>query len=352
MTANHPGAAGVGALVRRRRQELGWSQADLAARLGITRQALITIERGRSLPQLGLARALADHLGLSLDDLTAPLAVAAPAPWQWVGPEPVVPGPVYWALREGRLLLVPAGADPAGTAAADAWWDPVRHRLSPLPGAARPDRVLWLAGCDPHAGLLSRFLQEHLPGLDRVRVFPWGSRIALAALSRGAVDAAGSHLYDPVRGVYNPPALLEELAGGPVQRIRYCRWEAGLVGAATPETVRWWGVREPGSEARALFERRVGRPPVPVYEFGDHWSLAAFVRRQPGAAGVTVGSLAPALDLPFTAWAEESFDWVIPAADAGRPWAQALAEVLAGAAWRRTVRQLRHVDWSPAGDPA
>jgi HTH-type transcriptional regulator/antitoxin HipB len=50
----------LGAAIRDRRRELGLDQATLARRIGVTRQWVIAIERGRSRAEVGLVmRALA-----------------------------------------------------------------------------------------------------------------------------------------------------------------------------------------------------------------------------------------------------------------------------------------------------
>jgi len=58
--------------VRERRAETGESQADLAAAVGVTRQSINAIERGRYDPSLDLAFALADHFDCAIEDLFDP----------------------------------------------------------------------------------------------------------------------------------------------------------------------------------------------------------------------------------------------------------------------------------------
>ena len=59
--------------VAERRSERGWSQVDLAARLGVSRQTVISIERGRYDPSLPLAFALAGAFDCRIEDLFSPL---------------------------------------------------------------------------------------------------------------------------------------------------------------------------------------------------------------------------------------------------------------------------------------
>ncbi|ADZ69397.1 Transcriptional regulator protein-like protein [Polymorphum gilvum SL003B-26A1] len=51
------------------RQENGWSQADLAARLDVSRQTVISIETGKYDPSLPLAFAIARLFGKKVEDV-------------------------------------------------------------------------------------------------------------------------------------------------------------------------------------------------------------------------------------------------------------------------------------------
>ena len=54
--------------VRALREAAGLTQAELAARVGVTRQTLIAIEAGRYSPTLELAFQLVREFGVGLDD--------------------------------------------------------------------------------------------------------------------------------------------------------------------------------------------------------------------------------------------------------------------------------------------
>ncbi len=54
------------------RAENGWSQAALAERLGVSRQAVNAIETGKHDPSLTLAFALADTFGKSIEEIFKP----------------------------------------------------------------------------------------------------------------------------------------------------------------------------------------------------------------------------------------------------------------------------------------
>lgn len=54
------------------RAERGWSQAELASRLGVSRQTVISIERGRYDPSLPLAFAIAGTFECRIEDVFTP----------------------------------------------------------------------------------------------------------------------------------------------------------------------------------------------------------------------------------------------------------------------------------------
>lgn len=58
--------------LRERRAERGWSQQRLADELGVSRQTIISIEKGRFDPSLPLAFDLAAVFGCRIEDLFRP----------------------------------------------------------------------------------------------------------------------------------------------------------------------------------------------------------------------------------------------------------------------------------------
>ncbi|MEU4388000.1 helix-turn-helix transcriptional regulator [Promicromonospora sp. NPDC023805] len=55
-----------------RRLERRWTQADLASTLGVSRQTVISIERGRFDPSLPLAFLIARTFGCAIEDVFMP----------------------------------------------------------------------------------------------------------------------------------------------------------------------------------------------------------------------------------------------------------------------------------------
>jgi transcriptional regulator with XRE-family HTH domain len=57
----------IGAIVRERRRLLGWTQVELADRVGTRRQWVINLEAGRTATDTGLLLRTLDALGLHLE---------------------------------------------------------------------------------------------------------------------------------------------------------------------------------------------------------------------------------------------------------------------------------------------
>lgn len=55
--------------IKEQRVQAGITQAELAAAVGVSRQSIISIERGRYIPSLQLALRVAEFFGCSVDTL-------------------------------------------------------------------------------------------------------------------------------------------------------------------------------------------------------------------------------------------------------------------------------------------
>lgn len=63
--------ADLGLAIRERRKLLGLDQAELATRIGVSRQWVIGIERGRARAELGLVLRALDTLGIRISAATS-----------------------------------------------------------------------------------------------------------------------------------------------------------------------------------------------------------------------------------------------------------------------------------------
>ena len=361
-----------GAKLRLARQARGFSQQQLAGMAGVSRQAVSAVESGQSDPSLRVALALAQALGMAVEELfgsaeTIPLVPARPVgPLGPAGRVELAPiGDIVVALPLAGATVSRAGFLPAAGLAARArpggragsGPGPGRADVRPI-GPLRPTLVV--AGCDPALPLL----EEPLSLLDPPIAFSWwpcSSAEALRLAAQGLVHAAGAHLRDP-SGEYNTGAAAELLAGGS-EVVGFSAWREGLVlgpaAAAATGVADLAGTglrlvnREPGAEARRVLDRELGQAGIGPDQVDGyrtsatgHLQVAGAIAAGLADAGVASEPAALAYGLAFLPLAAERFDLVIPAAQAGSREVQALLRVL-GSRW--LLDQLASL---PGYDPA
>lgn len=59
-------------IIREKRSEKGWTQDDLAERLNVSRQTIISLEKGRYNPSLILAFKIATTFNCSIEEIFTP----------------------------------------------------------------------------------------------------------------------------------------------------------------------------------------------------------------------------------------------------------------------------------------
>jgi len=373
--AEAPGS--TGANLRLARQARGFSQQQLASMAGVSRQAVSAVESGHSDPSLRVALALAQALGLAVEELFGPGEPAAPVLATSIAPlrggtdrvalAPVGDRFVALPLRGDTgagLGFLPAGglANPASltvSAGPAAVTDPVDAgteliTVRPI-GPSRPTLVV--AGCDPALPLLATPLSL----LDPPVAFAWwpcGSGAALKLASQGLVHAAGIHAK-----------------GGDGQRVPegaaqvgFTAWREGLalrrelrpgitgLGAIAKHRLRIVN-REPGAEARRLLDaerQRLGLAPEDLAGYdtqaAGHLQVASAVAAGLADAGVASEPAATAYGLAFIPLAEEQFSLVIPAEHTASREVQALFKVLSSPWLLAQLASLPGYDAATCGD--
>ncbi len=353
----------------------GVAAAELARRIGVSRQTIYAIEAGTYVPNTEVALHLARELEVTVEELFT-LPQPAEAPPEKLATEllsaqvPAI-GQAVRVCRVGeRWVSVPVSATPYFLPPADGVIQRAGRakgsaELAVFGGESTDAQRLVLAGCDPATGLLARMV-EKVSGVEVVSAGA-SSKLALRWLREGKVHIAGSHLEDARSGEFNLPFLHTEFPGELFRVVTFARWEEGLV-VAPGNARRIRGVedlarrnvrfvnREPGSGSRALLDRRLaaaGVEPQRVngYERIAYGHLAAAYCVLAGDADVCLAtrSAARTFGLEFEPLHSERYDLVMHRETAALPAVQAFLDVLQRAALRRQLEVLAGYDTRETG---
>jgi len=314
--------------VQSRRERLGFSQAELARRAGLSRQVVNMVERGRIVPSVLTALALAETLECTVPDLFHKPKADKPLEVTLSGAIHSQQGPVRLAAVGDRWIAIPvAASETAGFGEADG------HLISRqgnsgsvktlLPEAQLRNNLL-VAGCDPALGIV-RDLWKRNNMEGSVRWQNLSSTAAVKALAQGEAHIAGVHFPDEAS---ERQALA--MLGAEVAIVRFARWEQGwMLRRGNPlgfrsvedlasNRVRFLN-RVDGSGSRLLFDgllNKAGVSPalVPLYASvaASHFDCAGAI--QEGRADVAMGlrAVAESCDLDFLPVQEVAFNLIIP----------------------------------------
>ncbi|MBW2363236.1 MAG: helix-turn-helix domain-containing protein [Deltaproteobacteria bacterium] len=326
--------------LRERRVESGLTQAQLAARAGVSRALVSAIEAGRNLPRIDAALALARALDTTAEQL---FGGRGSEPVDAISGEPPEPGaPVRVGLVGNRLVTsVPRHGDEG--------WDAVDG----IAGELGPDLLqrggasVVMAGCEPGLTLLERMLRDR--GTRAVSIAS-SNATALAALSAGRLHAAAVHF-----AAGESPSF----ESAPLLRVHLGRWQVGL---AAPHGARrrWWESalggrvaviqREPGAAAQEAFLRavRARKGDIDGPRVGGH--LAASRRAlESGLPAVTIEPAAAAVGAAFHPLELHDVELWLPAERAADPGVARLLDALSSAAFRQTLQCVGGYDLSDIG---
>jgi molybdate-binding protein/DNA-binding XRE family transcriptional regulator len=349
--------------VREARLAAGMSQQALAAQVGLSRQALSSLEAGRAIPGTDVALRLAQALQCQVEALFTQASGPARVKARLATDAAVMPKHrvllsadggdrgewVAWAL-EGRRS---DGLQAADGVVTQARGSALEVELLGTPQAIRERLVVM--GCAPALGLLAARLGA---GPRRVAMsWVYGtSGESLDALERGDVHLAGIHLRDAHSGRYNVPQVQRRFAARPMLIVNFASWEQGLV-VAKGNPLRLRAVedvlrprvrlvrREPGAGANKLLEQLLKpagaperRPPALVAH--GHLEVAQAIAHGAADVGVAIGSVALAWGLDFIPLSSERFDLVFPQAMATDPRVERLIDELSSPSFRRELDSL------------
>jgi putative molybdopterin biosynthesis protein len=336
--------------VRSRREQLKLPQQDLAAVVGVSRQALGAIEAGRSAPSVDIAVRIASALGVSVEALFGEEG-------SWSVPldrgHLALAGRCVVAMCQGRWIAHALGDrehDVAGDGIATKGGRSIQ--LLRPPAVAR-ENVL-IMGCAPALGILSdRLNTEAGPG--RFVWLPNRSALGLEALIAGRTHIAGLHLTDDKGREANTARVHQLRSSMKLTLITLGHWEVGLVvGRGNPKKIRRAsdlarrGIRlvnrEKGASPRRVLERRMKaegvRPPPDMAVATGHRDVARVIAAGAADVGPAVRDVAISFRLDFVPFGEERFDLALPTEMLSVPEVRRMLDVLSSARARAELSAL------------
>jgi putative molybdopterin biosynthesis protein len=336
--------AGGGMRLRLARQARGLSQQQLAGMAEVSRQAVSAVESGNCDPSLRVALALAQALGMTVEEVFGP---GDPPAEVRARPLAKLGGPGARAAVApvgDNLVALPLTGDTATRAGFLPAGGLVGGRSGMLRPIGPPRATLVVAGCDPALPLL----ETPLSLLDPPVAFAWwpcSSEQALRLAADGLVHAAGAHLRG-ADGEYNTTQAASLLGSDGAEVIGFSGWREGLalaprlagqvtgIGDLARLGVRLVN-REPGSEARQVLDRellRLGLEPGALTGYETtatgHLQVASAIAAGLAEAGISAEPAALAYGLPFVPLTDERFDLVVPHALAESREAQSMLRAL------------------------
>jgi molybdate-binding protein/DNA-binding XRE family transcriptional regulator len=350
--------------LRARRTERRISQQALAEAAGLSRQALIAIEAGRSVPGTRVALFLARALGCTVEDL-----FGLPEPDTTLAAETPAGARVVVARVGERTVAHPlsgAALSPEAFSPADGVFERESRRVRLFSDTGAADRTALIAGCDPSLPSLTlRANQSRADG--RLTWLHASSMDALRTLREGTVHVAGCHIPQIKGDDANVSEATKALSGRGGLVLGYAAWEQGLVVArGNPKAIRSTADlgggdvrminRERGSGSRLLLDallKREGVAPKDVAgyenEAASHIAVARAVTMGTADAGIGLRAAAESFGLGFVPLATLRFDLVVPENVLTHPMVVALLEVLQTKALRAELSALPGYDASQTG---
>jgi molybdate-binding protein/DNA-binding XRE family transcriptional regulator len=325
------------------RKKQGISQVELAAHVGLTRQAIYAIEANQYLPSTHIALRLARALKCRVEDLFSLPGHEEIVEAELIGVLPSLDQPMRVKLSHvgSRILARPMAelgdvlnfVMPADGVVLDYAKNRsgrkrqhVQVKLLNSPEAVK--KGILIAGCDPALFLAGEHVRK-VNALAGITNWTMGSANALRALQRGEVHMAGLHLVDVKSGQSNLPYLKRHAPGQEFVGVHFASWVQGLlVRAGNPKHIR--GVedfgrpglrlvnREVGAGARFLLDmllQKSGLPGAEIkgydHEVASHLEVARLIRDGLADVGIGVEAAARHCGLGFIPLREEQYDLIM-----------------------------------------
>ncbi|MBF0509291.1 MAG: helix-turn-helix domain-containing protein [Deltaproteobacteria bacterium] len=351
------------------RKAKGLSQVELAARVGVKRQAVYDMESQRYVPNTALALRLAKELDCRVEDLFA--LDESENELTLMLDEEINPADSRVSLFRVRQRLISYPLDNKwllsdGFRAADGLLKPDGRSVTLLQTEDYLEKSALLLGCDPAFAILSAHVARKTKEAGVHCRFA-SSHGAVAALAAGRAHAAGTHLHNAGTSESNL-ALAEKLVPGTkVVVFAFSIFEEGLmVAPGNPCGIRSVADladgrirlvnREPGAALRVLLDDCLVRAGIPAEIINGYDSLAG--SHVQGAQMVTFGladaalglkAVAAAYGLDFVPIQAVRCDLVIPADLLDHPGIKVVLDVLQTHSLRRELAALPGYESSCTG---
>lgn len=361
------------------RAKRGLGAAQLARRVGVSRQTVYAIEAGNYVPNTAVSLKLARALDATVEELfhldTEERAAKQAVSVTILGnTESIKPGqPLNLCNVDGNTVAVAPEIGAWGIPPADAvLLEPVRKgkhaataKVQVLGNKWKGAARILLAGCDPSVSILAQSLQAQ--GCELIVGYENSSR-SLELLRGGLIHVAGSHLMDKTTGKTDFLPITSLFVRNTVAVFSYAIWEEGLVIAqgnpkriAGVEDLTRKGIRftnrEQGAGCRRLWDdllhkKRILAQQIDGYDriTAGHLASARLVREGEVDCCVSTRVVARAMSLDFIPLAEKPYQLVFRRAHLNLSPIQTLIETLSRASFRREVEAFTGYDMGSAGD--
>lgn len=349
--------------LRKHRITAGMRQAELADRLGVSRQTLSAIESGGQVPSTALSLQMAALLDCRVEDLFC-LETPAECSAQLAN-SAKRSSPVMLARVDDRWVAHPKpshiwAAD--GILCADGkrgTWG----RIEWLPTGRDTANHLLIAGCAPLLNLCAQRLEQMVSQV-RVTWIPATSERALALLQAGFVHVAGAHLTHEASPQGNQRRACELDFEKNVLMVHLTRWQQGLVLApGNPLGVRGaedmtradlrFALRARGAVARNIWDSlrsEMGDNPTGEGIHADnHQEVANLVRYGRADTGIAIETVALQHALDFIPLTQESFDLFCAPSPQSPPALTQFLDLLSSGDFHREATRLPGYDCARMG---
>ncbi len=273
--------------LRSSRKAKGISQTELAARVGVKRQAVHDMETGRYVPNTALALRMAKELGCRVENLFALDESGDEQPVTLVEKTGIANTRVSVARVRERLIAYSLDDKwllSDGFQAADGLLSPDCSHVQLLQRGDHLEKKVLLLGCDPAFAILGTHASRWATDASVHCRFA-SSRLALERLAAGYAHIAGTHMHNPSSVESNVALAQEVLSGSKAIVVAFSFFEEGLMMApGNPYRIRTVadlakeGVRfvnrEPGAALRSLLDERLAQAGLTGEYIGGYNNLA------------------------------------------------------------------------------